>query len=128
MSWVNLFLGGAIAWLALYVHRRRLGWAALILAAVAGTLLGASVLARLVGYMTGWAGWVAFLPFLLVLTGLVVIALDLRDKKPDKPAVLFAVLVPLFLAAAWAQAPTVLDNIGDAFGDLGANVSANTGR
>jgi hypothetical protein len=55
-----------------------------------------------------------------------VIGLDIKDKRPDKPAVYLALTVPMFLALGIAQTPDVFDAVSDALAHLGSDTQAAT--
>jgi len=120
-GWGLFVLAGTIAYLAFKAHGRRAENLGFGLAVVAGVLFALST--WLVG-ITNWLAQVPFLPLAVVLVGAFTIYLDLRDKRPDRPAVLFALLVPLFIAPAIVELPAAAAMIGEGFRHFGAHLNA----
>lgn len=116
-GWGVFLLGGGLIALSLYVHKRRLTWVALILGLFAGVLIAISAIG---GWLSALGSKIPYAPLILVVVGAVTIALDIRDKRPDKPAVLFAMIIPTFFAAGLTQLPTVVQDIGSAFSQVGS--------
>jgi peptidoglycan/LPS O-acetylase OafA/YrhL len=107
----------------LYMHKRRAAWPGFIAVALGGVVLTTTAQGR-------WAaGLVSHIPYAalwIVVGGAVVIGLDLRDRRPDRPAVMMAAIVPLFLALAIAQVPHVIDAIGTAVNHVGNDTAHST--
>jgi hypothetical protein len=116
-GWGAFLLGGGLVGLTLYVHKRRLTWVALALGLFAGVLIAVSTLGR---WVADLGEKIPYVPLIIVIAGLVVIGLDIRDKRPDKPSVLFAIIVPMFFAAGIGQLPQVITEIGAAFSQVGS--------
>jgi len=122
-GWGLLVLAGAIAWAAMKCHTRRAYWLGFGLAVVAGALFGIST------WLVGIAMWIGQIPFLalaVVVVGGISIYLDLRDKQPDRAAVLFAMMMPLFIAPAVIDLPNALALIGNGFANLGDHLNTAT--
>lgn len=120
-SWGAFILGGGLIALAMYVHKRNLTWVALGLALIAGVLIAVSTIG---GWMRDLGGHIPYLPLLLVLAAAAVIGLDLRDKRPDKPAVILMMIVPTFFAVGLGQLPDLFDLISSGLSNMGTT-SAN---
>ncbi len=109
---------------ALYLHKRHAYWVGFGLATVAGILLAVTTQGR---WAAALIGQIPHAPFVIVGVGAVIIGLDIRDKRPDRPAVMLAIFVPMFLALAVADVPHVVAAIGNALNHVGTD-TANSAR
>jgi hypothetical protein len=111
----------ALAAIGLYMHKRHAYWPGFVLVAIAGVLLAVTAQGQWIARMIGQ---IPYAPFAIMAIGLVVIGLDIKDKRPDKPAVYLALTVPMFLALGIAQTPDVFNAVSDALAHLGVEAQA----
>lgn len=111
------FLGFAIAvaWGALYFLKRArsrvwMHWTAFVFACVAGLLAMGSWLTDLLAWGTGF---VPYLSGILLFVGLVIVFIDLIDKRPDRLALICAMIIPSVVAAGVGQLQNAWDQVGE---------------
>jgi hypothetical protein len=112
------FIGGG-----LYLHKRRAAWPGFITVALGGVLLAVTAQGQ---WAAGMVGRIPYAAFGIVLAAALVIALDIRDKRPDRPAVMMVAIAPMFLALGVAQVPHVFDLIGHALNSVGSDTANST--
>lgn len=121
-GWAAFVVISALVGLTFYLHKRRLTWVAIALALISGILIAASPLG---GWMRYLAGLIPYLALFILIVGTAVIGLDIRDKRPDKPSVIFSMIVPTFFALGLSQMPGMFDAIGTGFQKVGTEASTN---
>lgn len=119
-----LLLGLGLLGVGLFAHKRRFGWVGFALGVLAGLLLVVSPPAAWLSARSN--PWPAVCLVLLLALG-IGIGADLRDKRPDKMAIIGAAFVPMLLVVSLAQVPTIGDSVAQGWSKTSTAVSTQMG-
>jgi len=119
----SLLIAASLLFAALKIHKAKGKSAIKAIGCGFGFLSGSAFFVTIVG------SWVAHMSGKIIglsVSGLIVcvttIVVDIRDKRPDKPAFWSAFALPFFLIMGITQLPAVGRQIGDGAGQVGQQI------
>jgi len=118
-----LALAAGLTALGLYIHKRNGYWIGFGLVLTGGIVLAVTAQGQWAAHLVGR---IPYAPLIILVAGVAVIGYDIRDKRPDKAAVMLALFVPMFLALGVAQIPDAFAAIGNAMSHIGNDTATSS--
>lgn len=118
-----LALAAGLTALGLYIHKRHGYWIGFGMVLLGGIVLAVTVQGQWAAHLVAQ---IPYAPLFILAVGSTVIVLDIKDRRPDKPAVWLALTVPMFLALGVAQVPDAFAAIGHAMSHISTDTTTSS--